>query len=622
MIKIAALVPFKDFIENAQIIFDEHNAMNPHCPEEQYAFEEIVVNSSAVGKIRIDADVILIRGLFASILRSVENRKKDVPVVEIQILATDLLLTVHESLRRFGHKPIAIIGVQGMVLGVQDIQELVDVNVRSYILPSPDSGPALISQAVSDGCGVILGGVGICGHASLMGVDNLIVRTGRSAFWQSLSTAKTAAQISSNEQEKTGRLQAVLDASRDCLFSFNADKRIQMVNDGAAGILGLTKEHLGMQVTETSLSAKLQATLVDQNEYRNELLRHNGAMLNLNKQFIRTKKGVTGTIVNIQEVQGLQTLESAIRKKIYTKGHLAKATFDNMIATSPVMVGLVETAKKFSRTDSSLLLQGESGTGKEILAQSIHNHSCRKDAPFVAVNCAAIPENLLESEMFGYEPGAFTGAAKGGKAGFFELAHSGTVFLDEIGELSLSFQAKLLRVIQEREFMRLGGHDVIPVDIRTIAATNQNLEEMIAQKLFRQDLYFRLDVLRLNIPSLEERKSDIPALALSFLCRCFPATTITQEALDALSEQTWPGNVRQLFNICERLAVLQNNGSITLQDVLAACGGRPVASASLPDEKDALHATLVRVKYNRTLAAKELGMDRSTLWRKMKQYDL
>jgi transcriptional regulator with PAS, ATPase and Fis domain len=257
----------------------------------------------------------------------------------------------------------------------------------------------------------------------------------------------------------------------------------------------------------------------------------------------------------------------------------------------------------------------------------------------VAVNCAAIPESLLESELFGYVSGAFTGAQKAGKAGYFELAHGGTIFLDEIGELPLSFQTRLLRVIQEREVMRLGGDSLIPLNIRIIAATNRDLEDLAAKGRFRQDLFFRLDVLRIDIPPLRERREDIPPIATEFFRSQFPVAVVGGDALEALAEMDWPGNIRQLRNYCERLAVLKKESVISRRDVEELTPGgcdairevsrqnqewekKKVDSESGDSERDMIVRALYKCRYNRSRTAKELGMDRSTLWRKMKMHDL
>lgn len=244
-------------------------------------------------------------------------------------------------------------------------------------------------------------------------------------------------------------------------------------------------------------------------------------------------------------------------EKKYLRGHIAKHYFDDIIHESEVVKRTIDIAKSYSDVDSNILIIGETGTGKEMYSQSIHNHSSRKNKPFVAINCAALPESLLESELFGYAEGAFTGAMKGGKQGIFELAHQGTLFLDEIGEISPSLQSRLLRVLQEREVMRIGDDKVIPVDVRIIAATNKNLLEMVKNNEFREDLYYRLSVLDLHLPSLREYKDDIPLLVHHFV-RSFTKNEpvqITDEAMERLKQEQWEGNIRQLQNFCELMLV-------------------------------------------------------------------
>src|SRR5690625_4003910 len=275
-------------------------------------------------------------------------------------------------------------------------------------------------------------------------------------------------------------------------------------------------------------------------------------------------------MVAFQDVTGIKKMEGEIRKKIYLRGHIAKYTFNDIIYKSDVVDQTIEIAKSYSEVDSNILIIGETGTGKEMYTQSIHNQSARKDKPFVAINCAALPESLLESELFGYVEGAFTGAVKGGKKGFFELAHRGTLFLDEIGEISVNLQSRLLRVLQEKEVMRIGDDKVIPVDVRIIAATNKNLLEMVKNNQFREDLYYRLSVLNLHLPPLRACREDIPSMVHLFL-RKYAGTNqrirITESALERLSNEAWEGNVRELQNFCERLAVLCKDHFIDENDV-------------------------------------------------------
>lgn len=274
-----------------------------------------------------------------------------------------------------------------------------------------------------------------------------------------------------------------------------------------------------------------------------------------------------------------------------------------------------------------------------MLVQSIHNLSTRSNGPFVAVNCAALPENLLESELFGYVEGAFTGAKKGGRQGLFELAHSGTLFLDEIGEMPLPLQSRILRVLQEKEVMPLGGEKVIPVDVRIVAATNKNLLQMVKAGNFREDLYYRLNILRIHMPTLQERKTDIPLLIAKFLQDMkninLRITGMSEDAQKYLMNYNWPGNIRQFVNMMERIMLLSTGPLIDLRDVQDAYADdleKDIVVTSneqesqivnnvqkLSDvEESFLNKILAEENFNFTKAAKRLGIHRTTLWRKLK----
>jgi two-component system response regulator AtoC len=317
-------------------------------------------------------------------------------------------------------------------------------------------------------------------------------------------------------------------------------------------------------------------------------------------------------------------------------------SMNNLIGLSQKMREVYKLVGKVSMTRATVLIQGESGTGKELIARAIHANSPRADKPFIPINCGAIPENLLESEMFGYERGAFTGAA-GRKPGLFELADGGTLFLDEIGELSLPLQVKLLRVLQERMITRLGGAEQIPVDVRIIAATNRDLPELMRRGQFREDLYYRLNVVPIEVPPLRERKEDIPLLLNHFLakfCREMGkgVDSVSREAVDLLMEYDWPGNVRELENVVER-AVVMASGSVILPehirthlppkeaDSLAKGTGIRYDGRTLRDivqevEREAILHTLRKVNGNKLQTARLLDISRRALLYKIKEYGL
>lgn len=274
------------------------------------------------------------------------------------------------------------------------------------------------------------------------------------------------------------------------------------------------------------------------------------------------------SVIIIKDITKLEILETQVRKELVEKGYIAKFNFAHIVGKSPLFLKCIQQGKKISRTDMPVLITGESGTGKELFAQSIHNESDRRNNPFIAINCAALPSHLLESELFGYEEGAFTGAKKGGKKGLFELAHTGTIFLDEIGDLPLNVQVKLLRVLQEKEVMRIGGTSILPVDVRIISATNRDLKELLRGGIFRKDLYYRLNVFSIYLPPLRERKDDIPLLIENIMEQLGSKKKMDDNLLNAMYNYPWEGNIRELKNCMEYL-VFMGEDILTIEDLPA-----------------------------------------------------
>ena len=349
------------------------------------------------------------------------------------------------------------------------------------------------------------------------------------------------------------------------------------------------------------------------------------------------------TIKNVLEKQSLLDEIKVLRKEVE-----GRYSFGHIIGKNPKMQEVYEIISDVAETDATVLIRGETGTGKELAAKSIHFNSSRKDKVFVGLNCGALPETLLESELFGYEKGAFTGAMRQ-KIGKFEYAGGGTLFLDEIGEFSLNTQVKLLRVLQERVFERVGGNREIKADVRIIAATNRDLEEEVSKGRFREDLYYRINVIPIWLPPLREKKEDIPILAKHFLSKYSQmfkrdTTVISQEALNEMMNYDWPGNVRQLENVIERAVIMAKGGSITHVDLVdnpRRAEGRPIEArpSYLPDlenlpfkeakkrlikgyEKDYFADLLKRCKGSITLSSELSHLDMKTLHRKMEEYGL
>lgn len=328
--------------------------------------------------------------------------------------------------------------------------------------------------------------------------------------------------------------------------------------------------------------------------------------------------------------------ERALRLVKKLTGMHGRFFFDDIIAKSASMKKIVAFSKTVAKSPSTILITGESGTGKEVFAQSIHNESDRKDAGFVAINCGAISSGLIESELFGYDDGAFTGARKGGRPGKFELADKGTLFLDEIGEMEMDMQVKLLRVLQEGMVNRVGSDTITPVDVRIIAATNKNLEKEVRDGKFRLDLFYRLNVISINIPPLRRRKDDIPPLINLFLQKKSsklnrPIPELSAELKADINNYNWPGNTRELENFIEKIILLDGNVSLNPDFQMGGIGGESESSKNIEKdklqslwiiEKEAVVNTIIALKGNMTNVAKTLGIGRNTLYSKIKRYDI
>jgi len=344
-----------------------------------------------------------------------------------------------------------------------------------------------------------------------------------------------------------------------------------------------------------------------------------------------------GALVEIQKISNIQQKEHEIRRRMSPRLHVADATFSDLIGNHPDFATSVDMARRYSQVDATVLITAETGTGKELFAQSIHNLSPRRDGPFVAVNCAALPESLLESELFGYVGGAFTGARRSGKMGLFEQAHRGTIFLDEIAEMPFRLQSSLLRVVQNKEVMRIGDDKLIPVDIRIITATNKNLRKLVEEGQFREDLYYRLNLLRLRIPPLRHRIEDLPQLVQHFAiltCRKFGRRPVvfSRESMERMSRHRWPGNIRELYNVVQRAVLLTDEpviGEDLMEDILET-----------PDREN--RGDLFRIDLNLTGSYKDIqrqiiehllektgdeeevsritGLSKTTIWRRINSY--
>ncbi|CAA7602989.1 RNA polymerase sigma factor 54 interaction domain protein [Acididesulfobacillus acetoxydans] len=446
-----------------------------------------------------------------------------------------------------------------------------------------------------------------------------------------LMAAKAIEHRQNRERELlTGQLLTVLNFLNDGILLTDAERRVTHYNRLAQKLL---------DIPETEPSTLFQ--LLDEKRLwrsveRGEVFSGQVKGKRVASQFycdavpVANGERIEGAVITLKDVQQIKKLvKAATETEIETH-------FSEIIAASAKMKRLKEVALKVAPSNATLLIQGESGTGKELLARAIHQSSKRRDNSFITINCGAIPENLLESELFGYDEGAFTGARRGGKLGKFELAHNGTIFLDEIGDMPLHLQVKILRVLQERRVERVGGLHSIPVDVRVIAATNRDLESMVKTGEFREDLFYRLNVIPLYIAPLRERQEDVPLLIRFYLEHYSQVTGksvrgISPEALRILSRYTWPGNVRELGNVVEYSVTMTPGEYITAEFLPARVlegpqsGPQPKTSLNLKSlEKEAIIKALTAAEEegNKEGAAKLLGISRATLYRKIKEYNI
>lgn len=390
-------------------------------------------------------------------------------------------------------------------------------------------------------------------------------------------------RISSANLTMENKLEIILNTLDEGIVCTDESGRVNLINKTAQRLLGVRrKDTLGRSAAEMFP----ELTFVVKAFSQPQLLNVRGAEIGVTITPLQIGDRQVGTFAVLRHFEGEESRQTTLRLQKATKNHRVRYTFDDIAGNSPAITKAKEIAGRMAGNNASVMLQGESGTGKELFAQAIHSASLRRDGPFIAVNCAALTETLLESELFGYVDGAFTGAKKGGKPGLFECAHQGTLFLDEIETMSSALQVKLLRVLQEREVVRIGSVDVIPVDVRILSATNEDLLRKVRQGKFRQDLYYRLSVIPLQIPPLRERREDILQLANTFLHQLGADLILSDQVKVTLIQYSWPGNVRELRNCMEYLMYMGCH-VVNVEDLPPPLQGHP-AAALVAGESDGL----------------------------------
>ncbi len=610
----------------------------------------------------------------------IENARLGIPVVDIGISYQNLIYSLWKA-KGYGNK-VALVGYKNVFQSIKEIkkhfEELTGMKIIAHKVNSDEEIRGVVDSIVNeegrDGL-VFVGGKKVTASAADYECASVSLKSTEEGIIRAIGEAQKIINAARSEKERANMFKAILDHISDGVISVDKSGKITVFNKAAQKIMTAEEQRvIGSTVANTIFSPHINK-VVEKGKPALGILKEIGdTTVVTNSAPIFVDNEVSGAVATFQDVTYLQQLEQQVRRKLSRQGLVPKYQFKNIIGNTTSIKTSLQRAEKFAKTDYTIFITAETGSGKEMFAHSIHSASKRKSAPFVTINCASLPESLLEAELFGYTEGAFTGATKGGRAGLFEQAHGGTIFLDEIAEVSARLQILFLRVLQEKEVRRIGDNQIIHVDVRIIAASNRKLIELVKKGLFREDLFYRLNVLNLGIPPLRERREDIPHLINHFLST-YPASTqqnisITPEAIKMLQKYDWPGNVRQLENILQRIIVIsENKSSIQVGDVqqalegelsylenvgdLRSHGSKAITDIydsdekgnksapinlneyvrSIPDksskdgllpeiENEAILQVLNSVKGNRKEAARILGISSTTLWRRLKKMDL
>lgn len=574
----------------------------------------------------------------------------DVPVVGIEITLNDFIQSINQAKDLSGR--IAFFTYEELSEEIWALCHMLGMDAHNYRFSSLADCEQCVKQAINDGCVFAIGGAPTQKCADDFGLAHITFENSESSILNAILASLQILGVKQEERRKQlelmfwlERYEIIFNHTHDAIIAVNDKGEVDVINSVAAKIIDYRDgPPIGKPVETVIKNTRLLQVIESGRAEFNELMKIGDTMVSANRIPIKVDGKILGAVAAFQDVERIQDREKDIRHKMYLKGHVAKYTFHDILGESAAISRAKSIASAYAGSNSTILISGETGTGKELFAQSIHNASQRKTAQFVGVNCAALPKSLLEAELFGHEEGAFTGASKKGKPGLFEIAHGGTIFLDEISEMSIETQLTLLRVLQEKEIRRIGSDKVTPVDIRVISATNKNLAEEIRQGRFRQDLYYRINVLSFTLPPLRKRKEDIFPIAKTRLRLLAGREDSKLEAalanmLNAATSYSWPGNVRELDNFVERLFVMgaQEDGRYLMQALLAQMeehtdlqtweepSSTPTTQESAQVEKwgrEELLRALQAHKGNIHKTADALGISRTTLWRRMKKYNI
>ena len=570
-------------------------------------------------------DIVVARGMTYYAMRM---RYPSLHIIALDTSANGLMEALDRVLSEYGRDVrVGCIVPEATIADEDVIRRLSGFEVSIREARNEKAMSAIADELIADGYDVLVGGGYLRAFCEMRGIRFSGIGLEDSAILRAVKEAIAAARIMESERLRAGFYRTIME---ELPFSILAvDRNMVVLSSNAAADSFFSRPLLGTSVSSLFPEGLIEETIEKDVEME--------SVQRLMDQDVIISQRPISSIIGGAAIISIQTIThfSAVGKgrRSGEGGLIARYTYSDILTEDMGMRMLIAKAIRYAQSDCNVLITGETGTGKELMIQSMHNASRRKDGPFVAINCASLSPDLLESELFGYVEGAFTGAVKGGKAGLFELAHGGTIFLDEIGELPVALQAKLLRVLQEEEVRRVGGSDVIPVDVRVMCATNQDIPALVDKGMFRSDLYYRINLLTINMPPLRKRPGDI-----SKLFRCFieqfasemslSVPTIGDDALSLLRSYAWPGNVRELRNVAQRILILNGSRHIDADAVMAVDipGQKERPAEMATDSKRKLRNIDTRALYEEfvqsgsTLAefAAMVGISRTTLWRRFR----
>jgi transcriptional regulator, propionate catabolism operon regulatory protein len=586
-------------------------------------------------------DVVLGGGATGRLLRE----QLALPVVTIARRDIDVIRALMRA--RESSKRIGLTSFGGSASGLDLLERILGIEIRKLSFTTTPELVAGITRAVDDGFRCVVGG-GICkAVAESVGGDGFVVVPGEQVIRQALEEARAIAAAHRRSSEESERLRVILHSVKVGVVGIDSVGMVNLINPVAAEMLRVDpKSALQGPLPDAVREAGLHKVLESGEPEVDQFRRVGGVDMVVSAMPVNVSEDTRAVVATFTRVSRIQDLDRKLKERLYAKGFVARYGIGDLKGNSEAMAGLRGKAVQYAATNAAILIQGETGTGKEILAQGIHAASSRGNKPFVAVNCSALPETLLESELFGYEEGAFTGAKRGGKQGLFELAGGGTLFLDELADISPSLQVRLLRAIEEKEIMRVGGDRIIPTDVRFITSTYKDLAQEARTGRFRADLYFRIATLKIHTVPLRKRVEDIPDLlqalftrhGIAVECSPFPLSTAV---LSRMRAHSWPGNVRELDSLVQRYAALvgmAREGGQTLlleimdelcREAMPSHGGAGSAkglqgTVTIKEqireyEQELIYEALKESGDNKAEAARLLGMSVNTLWRKLRE---